>query len=123
MNIKKRTEPPQDIQLGSASRVFLTITIGNAQIGGSIVQFKDAGQPLAKGTIIDLDMGPASALAGRTLLVQTNVLDSNASINRIVFTHLFHDEQGNQLASFQIKDQVDNDGDILSSLATYNFQS
>jgi hypothetical protein len=121
MSIKKRTEPPQDIQLGSASRVFLTITIGNAQIGGSVVQFKDAVQPLAKGKIIDLDLGPASGLAGRSLLIQTNVLDSNNSINRMVFTHFFHDEQGNQLASFQIKDEVDNDGDILSSLATYNF--
>lgn len=121
MSIKRRTESPQTIQLGSASRVFLTVTIGNAQIGGSVVQFKDAGQPLSKGTIVDLDLGPSGELANRTLLVQTSVIDSNPSINRIVFTHLFHDEQGTQLDSFQIKDQVDSDGDVLISLATYNF--
>lgn len=123
MTVKNRTEPAQDIHLGTASQVFLTITIGNAQIGGSIVQFKDAAQPVAKGQIVDLNLGTGAGLDNSVLQVQTNVLDSNDSINRIVFTHFFHDESGNQLASFQIKDQVDSDGDILSSLATYNFQS
>lgn len=123
MNVKKRTEPPQDIPLGTASKVLLTITIGNAQIGGSVVQFQNATQPLAKGQITDQDLGPVTTLPGQPLLIRTNVLDSNDSINRIVFTHFFHDEQGNQLASFQIKDQVDEDGDVLSSLATYKFQS
>lgn len=122
MEIKKRTEPPADLIVKSGSDVFLTIIVGNRQIGGSKLQFSDEDEPFAKGKIKKEPLGKGKTLFDRKLLVQTNVLDSNTAHNRIIFTHLFHYEDETEIGSFEITDTVDNHEDILSSEATYNFK-
>lgn len=66
--------------------VRLTVTVGNAQIGGSVVKIDD--HEVADGrNIRDLDLGPEGSLIGKALTVRTVVTDVNPSTNRLVVTY------------------------------------
>jgi hypothetical protein len=119
MAIKKRIEPPVDVFVQPGETAFLTIIIGNAQIGGSIVKFKDSSTVFAKGKIKDLEIGKAEDLVGKTLKITTNVLDSNTATDKISVTHNF---KNGTPASFPFFDSVDNAGDIFSLITEYNFK-
>jgi hypothetical protein len=121
MEVKKRVEDPVDLIVKSNSQILMTIIIGNKQIGGAILEFKDE-DPFAKGKIKDKPIGKGEDLFDKTLHVLTNVLDSNTANNRIVITHKFLDEGGAEIFSRLIEDEVDQHKDILSSDATYNFK-
>ncbi|MBD0254482.1 MAG: hypothetical protein ICV83_02085 [Cytophagales bacterium] len=56
--------------------VFLTVTIGNAQLGASLV-VDGSGNTLAKGDIAKVNLGRGSSLLGTAITVFTNVLDVN----------------------------------------------
>lgn len=120
MEIKHRDEPPVDLVVKSNSIVYMTIIIGNRQIGGGILEFK-TGEPFAKGRIKNLPIAKGSVLFDKVLMVETNVLDSNTAHNRVVITHTFHYEDGSEIKTLVIEDEVLNHKDILSSSATYNF--
>ena len=119
MAIKKRTEPPVDIDVDRGNETFVTIIIGNTQIGGSVLKFKDSNQVLEKGEIKNFPLGKGSDLVGRTLKVTTSVLDSNTSTNKMIVTHKF---PNCTLDSFEYEDQVDEDGDIFQLIVHYNFK-
>ena len=122
MQIKERVEPPVDLIVKSNSEVFMTIIIGNRQIGGAILEFEGDEEPYAKGKIKNLSLGKGRELFDTVLMVETNVLDSNTAHNRIIITHNFHYEDGTVIQSIEIVDEVDNHKDVLSSDATYNFK-
>jgi len=117
MKVKKRTESVNMVADGTDD-VLLTITIGNAQIGGSIVKIKTPSTVLGKGEIQNLKLGKKEDLQGKTITVTTNILDVNEQTNGIVVTYFFHACQA-PVAMFN--DKVDNDGDIFSFIIDFNF--
>jgi hypothetical protein len=122
MKIKKRKEAPVTVTVKSNSDVFMTIIVGNKQIGGGILEFEGDQEPFAKGRIKNENLGKGKTLFEKKLLVTTNVLDSNTAHNRIVITHILHYEDGTEIFSALIEDEVENHKDILSSAAIYNFK-
>jgi hypothetical protein len=118
MNIKRVTQPPVTVTVDKTSNIFLDITIGNAQIGGSIVRFLGNTSLIGKGTINNLSLGLGQSLAGQSIQVVTNVLDVNNITNGVVITNYFHNAIP---ATFPYNDTVDADGDIYSLTTQYNF--
>jgi len=119
MPIKKKTLPAVTVSAAAGQSVFLTITIGNAQIGASLVKFVDSTTLFAKGTIHTLLLGKAEELDGRTLQVITNVLDANPSTNKVVVLHEFKNASPESL---EYDDEVPNEGDILSLTRSFTFK-
>lgn len=117
MKVKKRNETVQ-LKADGTEDVILTITIGNAQIGASLVRFKNSPNLLGKGEIQNLNLGSKAALAGKTVTVTTNILDANEQTNGVVVTYFFHACQP-PVTTFH--DKVDNDGDIFSFIVDFNF--
>jgi hypothetical protein len=118
MNIKRRTEPAVTVTVDKTADVYLDITIGNAQIGGSVVRFNGNTTIIGKGAITNLNLGLGQALVGQTIQVVTNVLDVNSVTNGIVVTNYFHNSNP---ATFPYNDTVDNDGDIFSLTTQFTF--
>jgi hypothetical protein len=77
---------PREIEVESLdAEIYLTITIGNGQIGGS--KIKDGDTYLAKGDLsTQTSLGKASELKDKTLDFRTNVLDVNQSTNKCVIS-------------------------------------
>lgn len=119
MAIKKRKEQPADIFVRSYQTVFITVNIGNAQIGGSVLKFKKSPDVFAKGKIRNLKIGKGEDLVGKTLKITTNVLDSNSSTNKISITHDFNNGVP---PTFPFYGTVDNDGDVFSLTTEYVFK-
>lgn len=119
MNIKQVTKPVVNVTVDKASDIYLNITIGNAQIGGSTVSFLNNPTLLGKGEISNLNLGLGQSLVGQTIQVITNVLDVNSVTNGIVITHYFHNGTP---AMFPYNDTVDADGDIYSLTTQYYFE-
>lgn len=119
MKVKTKTQAPADIAVSDADNISLTINIGDAQIGGSVVQFSGSPNPIGKGEIAALALGTGAALKGKTLNVTTNILDVNKASMLVSAAHQF--QNGNPPA-FNLADSVDNVGDIFSWATTYNFK-
>jgi len=117
MKVKKRTESV-NLAPDGTDDVLLTITIGNAQIGGSVVKIKNTATILGKGEIQNLRLGKKTDLQGKTITVTTNILDANEQTNGIVVTWFFH---ACLPAVTTFNDKVDNDGDIFSFIVDFNF--
>jgi hypothetical protein len=117
MALKKRTETVA-LSVIKKQNILLTITIGNAQIGGNVVRFKNASGILGKGEIQNLDLGLGSDLIGKTLKVTTNILDVNDQTNGVVVTYFFHNCDP---AATMFHDTVKDDGDIFSFIVEFNF--
>ncbi|MBC9929705.1 hypothetical protein [Chitinophaga qingshengii] len=118
MSIRKRKESA-DLTVNPGSDVILNITIGNAQIGASVVRFDKDDNALAKGDIRNLRLGTAADLKGKTLKVTTNVLDTNSLTNGIVVTYAFSSCTPSVIL---YQDEVKTDGDIMSFLLDFNFK-
>jgi hypothetical protein len=107
------------IQVVDTSKtVILTIEIGNAQIGGSGLNWTGSTDSLGKGEITGLNLGKGSDVKGKSLDLFTNVLDSNSQTNKVVVTYTF--ENGNP-STVVLNDSVDNDGDIMSFVNKITF--
>lgn len=117
MTIKKRAESVE-LQVQPGQNIFLTVTIGNAQIGGNVVLYKGTSVILAKGEINNLSLGMGADLAGKTLTVVTNILDVNEQTNGVVVTYFFHAATP---AVTVFHDTVDNEGDIFSFSVDFIF--
>ncbi|MBN9382032.1 MAG: hypothetical protein J0H74_14790 [Chitinophagaceae bacterium] len=118
MQVKTRDDTKNLTVSNLSSNVILTITIGNAQLGANVLQFKGAPDVFAKGTITNLDLGPGLALRGKTLNIITNILDHNPSTNGVVATYFF---SGCTPSASLFSDTVDNDGDIFSVSTDFIF--
>ncbi|MCB9065474.1 MAG: hypothetical protein H6551_10080 [Chitinophagales bacterium] len=118
MAVKEVNERNKTIKVDPHSTVYLTITIGNAQIGGGIIKDEN-GKTIAKGEIKNELLGTGAQLNGKKYEVITNVLDVNKSTNGIVVTHYFHSEVPSTLTH---TGRVDDDGDIYSLTTPYTFK-
>jgi len=119
MSIKTQNQPVVDITVSDVDQVNLTIQIGDAQLGGSLVRFQGDPNILAEGDANDVFIGTGADLKGKTLLVTTNVVDVNPATLDISIDHNF--SAGNQ-ASASLRDAVDNPGDFFSWVTSYNFK-
>jgi hypothetical protein len=117
MAIKKRTEIV-NLKTVPDETVFITITIGNAQIGGNVLKYKGSNNVIAKGEITNFNLGFGGELKGRTLRVITNILDVNPQTNGVIVTYYFH--ACTPPVTF-FHDIVNNDGDIFSFTVEFNF--
>lgn len=78
-------DPREVSSLNANDDIYLTITIGNAQIGVSKV-FQD-GELIAKGNLSEKTyLGNSANLNENTLKIETDILDVNTSTNTCVFT-------------------------------------
>ncbi|MES2484342.1 MAG: hypothetical protein V4581_00100 [Bacteroidota bacterium] len=106
--------------LNPEAKVYLTITIGNAQIGGTLVKWNDTDGNLGKGIIQNLYLGYGHEISGRNLDLFTNIIDVNPQTNGVVVTYYFHNCDP---VTFTLSDSVDNEGDIFSFRTHINFTS
>ena len=98
--------------------VLLTVSIGQAQIGGSGLNWKGNPASLGKGEIHQLNLGKGADIQGRTLELFTNVVDVNPATNKVLVTYDFSNGQPNPLT---LTDEVDAAGGILSFVNEINF--
>ncbi len=72
--------------VGTSSEVYLTVTVGDGQVGGSSVLWK--GEIIGEGTIDNLRIGgPGENLRFKTFRCTTRIKDSNPLTNRTSVTH------------------------------------
>jgi hypothetical protein len=99
MEIKNYTlEPnPRAVSANEGDdEIYLSIKIGNGQIGGNKVTAD--GKLLAKGDLSEkVYIGNKESLSGKTVEIETNVLDVNGFTNRCVFTTVFYNEGNREL--------------------------
>lgn len=119
MAVKKVTKTDIPVKVNLETPILLTVTIGNAQIGGNVVRWKNNPNILAKGEIKNLRLGMGMDIKGKTLKVTTNVLDVNEATNGIVINHYFHNCTP---PLFTYVDKVEKDGDIYQLITEYTFK-
>lgn len=99
MEIKKHQLKPDIRQfngIDEQDKIYLTIQIGNGQIGGSKVILDD--EQLAKGNLSQPTfIGNSSKLAGKEISIETNVLDVNHFTNMCVITTSFLNQENKVL--------------------------
>jgi len=122
MSIKKRKEKITLVINDPNVDVFLTITIGNAQIGASLVQWIGNPTILKKGKISNLNLGKGADIINNAnlLKITTNILDVNPATNGIAVMYYFHNTN-QPTATFN--DFVANDGDIFSFELEVDFKN
>ena len=118
MHIKTRSEVIESSITNSNENVYLTVTIGNAQIGGSVIRWKNSNDIIGKGEILNLNLGKSIDIQDKTLEITTNTLDVNQLTNGIVNTYYFHNTT---IQSYTVTDIVDNHGDVFSLKIKVNF--
>lgn len=108
---------PRVLTGGGGSQVFLTVKIGNGQIGGNHVTANN--HVLAKGKLDSAHfIGNTADLEGKTIQVVTNVLDVNAFTDLCVITTIFTDEMGNKLY-YKTDQGTAPTGGVASFIGTY----
>ena len=119
MSVKIKHEIQADIAVSDADDIELTVIIGNAKMGGSLVRFADKPTViLAQGDVTCLSLGKGQSLRGKVLAVTTNILDSN-SAPKILAQHQF---TNGIPGVFKLSDNVDKTGDIFSWETHYLFK-
>jgi len=104
-----------DYQVAKA-HVRLTITIGDAQIGSSIVSLD--GKELGRGEIDGLDVGAGPKVKGKLLFIKSVVSDVNDSTNH---TSITYELSGGALdQAFRSASIVDIAGDSVIYRASFN---
>ena len=98
--------------------VFLTIRIGDAQIGGSVVLLN--GREVGSNQITDLNLGKGSDLKGSKVKIKTTVADINDQTNRTSVTYIF--EGGPHPLRTDVTSEVENDGDSMVFNARFDLE-
>ncbi len=101
-----------------SKNVILTITIGDDQIGGSVVKFRGDNHILRVGTVQGLNLGKGGTLIGKTLEVRTKFYDRNEYSNNISAIYNFNN--GN-VPLHVYYDEVENDGDEFIFIISFLF--
>lgn len=105
--------------LNKLKDVFLTITIGNDQIGGSKVKWSDSETYLVQGQVIGLALGKGSMLIGKKLLITTRFYDRNDYTNNISGMYDFNNGE-EPIHIFY--DTVENDKDFFVFNIEFTFK-
>ncbi|MCY3819102.1 MAG: hypothetical protein OXH52_07035 [Gammaproteobacteria bacterium] len=92
-----------------AGNVKLTIKVGEAQIGASVVQL--AGNELDRGTIAGLSLGHGGQLKGSSLTIKSVVTDVNDRTNLTTITYELGSDTSQQ--EFTQTATVDQEGDSV----------
>lgn len=99
MEIKEhQLEPNPRVLEGSkkSDEIYISIEIGNGQVGGSKVSQNE--KLLAKGKLTELTfIGNVSELKDNEIKVETNILDVNSFTNMCVFTTKFYNQENQVL--------------------------
>lgn len=99
---------------GSRDEIYLSIKIGNGQIGGNRVSLD--GKVIAKGNLTEPTyIGGSELLKDKILSVETNVLDVNGFTNRCVITTSFVNQDNEELYS-----KIDKGDAPESGVASFN---
>ncbi len=89
---------PREVKVNKDDEIYLSVTIGNAQIGTNTVSYKN--QTLVKGDLKDSAyLGEVKDLNGDTIKVITKVLDANPSTDNCVITTKFLNQNDDVLFS------------------------
>jgi len=97
--------------------VSLTVTIGNGQLGASLVRL--GTREIGSGQIKDLPVGKGPAITGKTLTVKTVVADVNDKTNR---TNVGYSLKGGKVPKdYDLEATVDQEGDSIIYRATFEF--
>ncbi len=84
--------------MNSQDDIYVTVKIGNGQIGGNKVS--SDGEMLAKGNLTEPTyIGNLSTIADKKIEFETNVLDVNSFTNRCVITTSFFNQNNKELYS------------------------
>ena len=100
----------------AAGDVRLSVIIGDAQIGASIV--KQGDREIARGVIVDVPVGPGPAIRGQPLLIKSVVTDVNDSTNHTSVTYALRGGKKDQ--QFLSAGTVDQNGDSIIYRAKFN---
>lgn len=107
-----------DYQVGTGD-VSLTITIGDGQIGSSLVRLGD--KELASGEVKKQKIGAGSSLKGKTLFVKTVVADVNDQTNR---TSVRYELKGGKVdRAFDLDASVEEEGGSVIYRATFELKA
>lgn len=112
MKVHTREPNPTLIPVGADEAVLLSVIIGDAQLGSSLVRL-DGEQKLNDHDIRDFPLG--TGLKGSTLFVRSSVADVNVASNRTSVTYRLN------ATEFQETDAVDQNGDAMRFEATFVF--
>ena len=96
--------------------VVLSVVIGDAQIGSSVVFLGD--EEVASGDIKDCKVGKGTAVNGKELGIKTVVTDVNDKTNQMSVTYKLTGGQSAQ--TFVSKGTVETNGDSLIFRAIFN---
>lgn len=95
-----------NFNVNSETKYYLTIIIGNGQIGNST--FKDVKGRYHTGTIVNTYIGKGTELKDSSILIGSIVTDVNPRTNRTIITYKINEDDSN---NFQ-KDVDDDNGSI-----------
>ena len=104
-----------DYEVG-AKLVKLSVVIGEAQIGSSVVKL--GAKKLGEGDIAGLPVGSGDDIKGRPLFVKSVVTDVNDNTNRTSITYKLDGGKRNQ--QFVSSGSVEEDGDSIIYRAKFN---
>ncbi len=96
--------------------VSLTITIGDGQLGSSLVRLND--KELGIGEIDGLKVGKGSAVAGKELFIKTVVTDVNDKTDHTSVRYELKGGASDQ--TFDLDGSVDEEGGSVIYRATFN---
>ena len=105
----------------SGGDVALSVVIGDAQMGSSVVRRgNEGGEVLAIGDVDALPLGPGDALRGGTVYVKSIVTDINDASNFTSITYLVHD--GGGTTPVELSGAVEEEGGSVVYRMTIGFQ-
>lgn len=103
---------------GLEGQIKLSVLIGDAQVGGSVVTVDGKRKPQS-GRIEDLSLGEASTLSGKNVLVRTLVSDINPKSNH---TSVTYELKGDSSAKMTLTREVPVHGDAVRYITTLEFE-
>ncbi len=119
-NMKTRNITLSDatVSIKKGENIYLTVDIGNAQLGSNIVLRVNDKNIIATGEIKELLIGKAEELAGKIIRISSNISDVNEASNEISVVDTF--KNGSQ-AYFKINNNVESNGDGINIIRSYRF--
>lgn len=120
MKTKEITLPEQTINVSQDDNLYVSIKIGNGQIGGSIIT--NLGKVITKGVMSELThFGNLRTLEEDKVTIRTNILDVNAYSNNCVMSTTITNQDNKVLYSKIDNENAPSNG-VLSFVAKYVFK-
>jgi len=96
-------------EIVAGQKVFLTVMIGDADVGGSVVELD--GDRILKGDVDNQDLGDGNGLKGKKLRIKTVVVDVNPHTNNTSVTYSL--KGGARPKEWPLSEPVSNEGDAM----------